>query len=128
LGWSNTPKQNSKGTGMVSKADKGTLRQPQKISTPPFLRVVFFGLPLHLLPPTCGALALCFIAFFVVSWLAGGWSFTFIALPVSISFFLGIPAGSLYGSLGCRSQLVGSHFRGLTFFFLWIPKPKRPNS
>jgi len=30
---SNTSKHNSKVTGMVAKADKGTLRQPQKIST-----------------------------------------------------------------------------------------------
>jgi len=34
---SNTPKHNSKVTGMVGNADKGTLRQPQKISTPPIV-------------------------------------------------------------------------------------------
>jgi hypothetical protein len=36
-------------------------------------RVVFFGLPLHLCPPTCDHQALCLNVFFAVGWLAGGW-------------------------------------------------------
>ena len=44
---------------MVVKADKGTLRQPQKISTL-LRRVVFFGLPLHLCPPACGQTSIMF--------------------------------------------------------------------
>ncbi|TCO07617.1 hypothetical protein EV194_1071 [Natronoflexus pectinivorans] len=60
---------------MVAKADKGSLRQPQKFSTL-ILRVVFFGLPLHLCPPTWAEWALCLNVFFPVSWVAGGFSLT----------------------------------------------------
>jgi len=41
---------------------------------------VFFGLPLHLSQPSCGSMALCFIVSYVVNWVAGGCSFTFIVL------------------------------------------------
>ncbi|SRR6266542_1810458 len=63
----NTPKHNSKVTGMVVKADKGTLRQPQKIFL--FLlpenqkgktKRVFFGLPLHLCHPACVTISIMF--------------------------------------------------------------------
>jgi len=64
---------------MVAKADKGTLRHPQKIFL--FLlpenqkgktKRVFFSMPLPLCPPTCDQQALCLNVFFVVGWLAGG--------------------------------------------------------
>jgi len=56
----NTPKHNSKVTGVVVKADKCSLRHPQKIFL--FLlpktkevktKSVFFGLHLHHCPPAC---------------------------------------------------------------------------
>jgi hypothetical protein len=56
---------------MVAKADKGSLRQSQKISTPPFLRVVFFGLPLHLSHPTCARKGIMFRC--IVRCKLGGW-------------------------------------------------------
>jgi hypothetical protein len=55
---------------MVAKADKGSLRQPQKIST--FVpQVVFFGLPLHLCPPSCdrsGIMFRCILRCKLGSW------------------------------------------------------------
>ena len=88
--------------------------------SPPFLgRVVFFGLPLHLSHPTCAHMALCFVVSFVVSWVAGGCSFTSIVLLVFALTFYAISAGTTYGSYGCRTPLVGSHFRGLTFFYVY---------
>jgi hypothetical protein len=66
----NTPKHNSKVTGVVVKADKGTLRQPQKISTL-VPRVVFFGLPLHLCPPTCDRKGIMFRC--ILRCKLGGW-------------------------------------------------------
>ena len=58
-------KHNSKVTGMVAKADKGSLRQPQKISTLPEKRqVVFFCLPLHLSHPSCGCIGIMFSCIF----------------------------------------------------------------
>ena len=83
LSFTNTPKHNSKVTGMVAKACKGSLRQPQKIFL--FLlpeiqkgktKRVFFGLPLQHCPPTCVHQALCIVVYSIVKWLAGGWSFT----------------------------------------------------
>ena len=55
---------------MVAKADKGSLRQPQKIST--FVpQVVFFGLPLHLWPPTCDRKGIMFRC--ILRCKLGGW-------------------------------------------------------
>jgi hypothetical protein len=74
----NTPKHNSKVTGMVAKADKGSLRHPQKIFLfllPENQKVktkrVFFGLPLHLWPPTCdrkGIMFRCIVRCKLGSW------------------------------------------------------------
>ena len=62
--------------------------------------------------------ALCFGASYVVNWVAGGCSFTFISIPGFAYISCVIPVGSTLSSRGCRSLLVGSHFRGLTFIFL----------
>jgi hypothetical protein len=65
---------------MVAKADKGSLRQPQKIFLfllPEKQKVktkrVFFGLPLHLWPPTCDRKGIMFRC--IVRCKLGNWWF-----------------------------------------------------
>jgi hypothetical protein len=92
----NTPKHSSKGTGVVVKADKGTLRQPQKISTL-VPRVVFFGLPLQLCPPACVTISIMFKCIFNRK-LAGWWLVAYTCSKVRLHFsFIGgaVPVVSL---------------------------------
>jgi hypothetical protein len=81
---------------MVAKADKGSLRHPQKIFL--FLlpenqkgktKRVFFGLPLHLCPPACGHMGIMFNCIFRRR-LAGWWLVIYTCSSVRIHFsFLG---------------------------------------
>ena len=67
---SNTPKHNSKVTGMVVKADKGTLRQPQKISTPPTSGSIFWSALASLPPNLCqsGIMFYCILRRRLAGW------------------------------------------------------------
>ena len=81
---------------MVAKADKGSLRQPQKISTL-VPRVVFFGLPLHLCPPACVTISIMFKCIFNRK-LAGWWLVAYTCSKVRFHFsFIGgaVPEVSL---------------------------------
>jgi hypothetical protein len=108
---------------MIAKADKGSLRQPQKIFH--FLlqkprakqKEYFLVCPCIYGPQPVTARALCFVVSYVVSWAAGGCSFTFIALLVFAVTYCVIPAGTTLSSCGFRSQLVGCPFR-VAYFFL----------
>ena len=71
------------------------------------------------------AWALCFVVSYVVSWAAGGCSFTFIALLVFAFIFCVIPAGSTLSSCGFRSQLVGCPFRVAYFFCISLTFDKK---
>jgi hypothetical protein len=81
---------------MVAKVDKGSLRHPQKIFL--FLlpenqkgktKRVFFGLPLHLLPPTCDHMGIMFRCI-LRRRLAGWWLVAYIHRTVRIHFsFIG---------------------------------------
>jgi len=105
----NTPKQNSKVTGLVANADKGSLRQPQKIFL--FLlqkpgakqKEYFLVCPCIYVPQPVTTWALCFGASYVVNWVAGGCSFTFISVPGFAFISCVIPVGSTLSSRGCRS-------------------------
>lgn len=89
---------------MVVKADKGALRQPQKIFL--FLlpenqkgktKRVFFGLPLHLCPQTCGHISIMFSCIFRRK-LAGWWLVAYNCSSVRFHFsFIGgaVPLVSL---------------------------------
>jgi len=79
---------------LVAKAAKGPLRQPKKIFL--FLlpknkgakqKAYFFVCPCIFRPHPVATWALCFAHYFVVNWVAGGCSFTFIVTPVSMSIF-----------------------------------------
>ena len=89
----NTPKHNSKVTGVVVKADKCTLHQPQKIFL--FLlpktkevktKRVFFGLHLHLCPPACGHSGIMFKCIFRRR-LAGWWLVAYTCSSVRFHFY-----------------------------------------
>ena len=117
-------KTKCKVTGLQAKADKGSLRQPQKIFL--FLlpenkkgktKRVFFGPPLHLCPSACGIQALCIRVFFAVGWLAGGWSSTLASRHVSSSLIGVVHRRWFFFSFyGCNSLLVGCLFRAAYFF------------
>ena len=67
---SNTPKHSSKVTGMVGKADKGSLRQPQKISTLRWSGRIFWS-ALAPLPPNLWRIGIMFYCIFrrrLASW------------------------------------------------------------
>jgi hypothetical protein len=110
---------------MVAKADKGSLRHPQKIFL--FLlqksrakqKEYFLVCPCIYGPQPVTARALCFVVSYVVSWVAGGCSFTFIALLVFAVTYCVIPVGTTLSSCGYRFQLVGCPFR-VAYFFLCI--------
>ena len=88
-----TPKHNSKVTGLVAKADKGSLRHPQKIFL--FLlpktkevktKRVFFGLPLHHCPPTCGHTSIMFRCISRCN-LAGWWLVIYVYRSAGFHFY-----------------------------------------
>lgn len=89
-------------------------------------RVVFFGLPLHLCPPTCDHQALCLRVSFAVGWLAGGWLPTLAVPHVSTFLILVVQCRwLLFSSRGFSSQLVGCPFRVAYFFLVYLYTPSR---
>lgn len=103
-------KHNSKVTGLVANADKGSLRQSQKIFL--FLlqkprakqKEYFLACPCSYGPQPVDTRALCFVASFVVNWVAGGCSFTSTGFPVFASISCVIPVGTTLSSCGFRSR------------------------
>ncbi|GEM_PF-2898695 len=129
-------KTKCKVTGLQAKADKGSLRQPQKIFLfllPEKQKVktkrVFFGLPLHLCLSACGIQALCLTVFFAVGWLAGGWLPTLVVRFASTFLISVVPfRWFLFSSCGCNSLLVSCLFRWLTLFFCAFGQKKQGQS